>query len=229
MAISSILSGDQELSLPLIEADDDSLEPIWLKKWWRITHFLGFFIGGTTFIFGTLCYYFPKWTDGAFDAAFLYTLGSVGFLYVDLLEFFTFTDNGWMRANIAISAVGSTCYVIGSVGFFPTIFNTSMTCGLIGFIVGSAFISASQTWKILRLRREEGSMFNSVGTATQVGVEGGAMIGGYCFLVGTAMFASGKPLEGARFETILAIWLVGSIGFTIGSIFLWYRHFVMGV
>ena len=72
-------------------------------------------------------------------------------------------------------------------------------------------------------------MFNSVGTATQVGVEGGAMIGGYCFLVGTVMFASGKPLEGAWFETILAIWLVGSIGFTIGSIFLWYRHFVMGV
>ena len=89
--ISSIISGDQELSLPLIKADDavKAVEPLWLKKWWRVTHFLGFFIGGMTFIFGTLCYYFPKWTDGAFDAAFLYTLGSVGFLYVDLLEFFT--------------------------------------------------------------------------------------------------------------------------------------------
>jgi hypothetical protein len=225
--ISSIISDDQELSLPLIKADDavKAVEPLWLKKWWRVTHFLGFFIGGMTFIFGTLCYYFPKWTDGAFDAAFLYTLGSVGFLYVDLLEFFTFTDDGWMRANIAMSAVGSTFYVIGSVGFFPAIFNASMTCGLVGFIVGSACIGASQTWKILRLSREEGG----INTSTQVGVEGGAMIGGYSFLVGTAMFASGKPLEGAWFEAILAIWLVGSFGFTIGSIFVWYRHFMMGV
>ena len=72
-------------------------------------------------------------------------------------------------------------------------------------------------------------MFVSVGTATQVGVEGGAMIGGYCFLVGTAMFASGKPLEGAWFEAILAIWVVGSVAFAIGSLVLGFRHFVMGV
>jgi hypothetical protein len=53
----AISSGDQELSLPLINANDaaKAIEPLWLKKWWRITHFLGFFIGGTTFIFGTLC------------------------------------------------------------------------------------------------------------------------------------------------------------------------------
>ena len=222
---------DQEMSLPLIKADDaaKAVEPLWLKKWWRVSHFLGFFIGGTTFIFGTLCYYFPTWTEGAFDASFLYTLGSVGFLYVDLLELFTFTDDGWIRANIVMSTVGSTFYVIGSVGFFPAIFNASMTCGLLGFIFGSACIGASQTWKLRRLSREEGGMFGSVGTATQVGIEGGAMIGGYCVLVGTTMFASGKPLEGAWFEAILAIWVVGSVAFTIGSLFVGFRHFVMGV
>lgn len=48
------------------------------------------------------------------------------------------------------------------------------------------------------------------------------MIGGYSFLVDTAMFASGKPLEGARFDAILAIWLVDhsdlrSVPFSYGT------------
>ena len=221
----------QELSVPLNKLGSPAKagEPLWLKKWWRVTHFLGFFTGGATFIFGTLCYYFPAWTEGALDAGILYTLGSLGFLYVDFLEFFTFTDNFWVRANISMSIIGSTFYVIGSVGFIPMIFNTSMTCGLLGFIFGSACIGASQTWKLLRLSREDGGLFGSVDTATQVGVEGGAMIGGFCFLIGTSMFASGQPVEGTWFQAILAIWEAGSVAFTVGSLFLGYRHFVMGV
>lgn len=84
-------------------------------------------------------------------AGILYTLGSVGFLYVDILEFFTFTDDNWISANIVMSAIGSTFYVIGSVGFLPVFFEVSMTTGLLGFIVGSALIGLSQTWKVLRL------------------------------------------------------------------------------
>ena len=116
-----------------------------------MTHFLAFFVGGTTFIAGTACYYYPDWSEGGLAAGVLYTVrgwawhglsllimamldpltrfrvllngscwcfwhfavvaaqvGSLGFLYVDVLEFFTFTDDAWLRANIAMSAVGST-------------------------------------------------------------------------------------------------------------------------
>jgi hypothetical protein len=159
----------------------------------------------------------------------LYTLGSCGFLYVDVLEFFTFTDDFWLRCNITMSATGSTFYVIGSIGFLPMFFKESAACGEFGFIAGSAFIGVSQAWKVLRLSY---GTCGSKDTLTAIGVEAGAMIGAYCFLVGTLMFAHG-PLEGPFYQLILTIWVWGSCAFTTGSLFLAYRvdnrHFVMGV
>ena len=40
-----------------VPSEDDSrsdadAKPIWLETWWTVTHFLGFFIGGTTFVAG---------------------------------------------------------------------------------------------------------------------------------------------------------------------------------
>jgi len=204
--------------------------PLELQSWWMRTHFLGFFCGGTTFILGTLCYFYPEWEEGGLYADMLYTLGSCGFLYVDVLEFFTFTDDFLLRCNITMSATGSTFYVIGSVGFLPVFFNESATCGELGFIAGSAFIGVSQSWKVLRLSRSSlrGGPCASKDTLTAIGVEAGAMIGAFCFLLGTIMFAHG-PVEGAFYQLILTIWVWGSCAFTMGSFFLGYRHFLMGV
>ena len=55
---------------------------------------------------GTGCYFFPDWAAGGSAAAWLYIVGSVGFLYVDVLEFITFTEDPWLRFNISISATG---------------------------------------------------------------------------------------------------------------------------
>ena len=55
---------------------------------------------------GTACYFYPNWESGGLYAGILYTLGSCGFLYVDILEFFTFTEEGWLRINIFLSATG---------------------------------------------------------------------------------------------------------------------------
>ena len=46
------------------------------------------------------------------SAGWLYTLGSCGFLYVDVLEYFTFTEPElvWLRRNISLSAMGSFWY-----------------------------------------------------------------------------------------------------------------------
>ena len=51
------------------------------QTWWRVTHSLSFFLGGSTFIMGTMCYFYPDWKEGGEYAGWLYTLGSCGFLY----------------------------------------------------------------------------------------------------------------------------------------------------
>ena len=91
---------------------------------------------GTTFIAGTVLYFYPDVSDGDLWSAWLYTVGSFGFLGVDCLEFVTFTADRWLRANIALSATGSLCYVIGSVGFFPRIYAATDRVGVWGFILG---------------------------------------------------------------------------------------------
>lgn len=65
----------------------------------RVTH-------AAWIVLGTVCYYFPDWAEGALAAGVLYTLGSCGFLCVDVLEFFTFDEDPWLRVNISMSATG---------------------------------------------------------------------------------------------------------------------------
>lgn len=74
-----------------------------------------------TFLFGTGLYYYPDFSlfgllDQGTVSAWLYVIGSSGFLYVDVLEFFTFTQDSQLRCNISLSATGSLLYLIGSAG-----------------------------------------------------------------------------------------------------------------
>jgi len=112
MDVRQLIESVRDQQVPLLDSGEATAVPLWLQTWWIVTHFLGFFTGGTTFIAGTLCYYYPDWHAGALVAGVLYTVGSFGFLYVDVLEFFTFTEDAWLRTNIAMSAFGSTWYVI---------------------------------------------------------------------------------------------------------------------
>ena len=95
-------------SAPLIKST-----PAWEDQtWWRVTHAGAFILGGVTFWIGTWLYYDPADSLGDLDqaqiSAWLYIIGSIGFLYVDVEEFFTFTDEYWLRVNIACSVTGST-------------------------------------------------------------------------------------------------------------------------
>eukprot|EP00386_Alphamonas_edax_P013123 GDKI01040646.1.p2 GENE.GDKI01040646.1~~GDKI01040646.1.p2 ORF type:complete len:240 (-),score=76.63 GDKI01040646.1:321-1040(-) len=201
---------------------------------WRFAHVLGFLTGGTTFIAGTVCLFYPGWD---FVSAFLYTLGSCGFLFVDVQEFFTF-EGLELRTNIALSAIGSTFYVIGSVGFFPAIFAWDMRMGVWGFILGSFFIGVSQLWKTHRIGATESTdhvfhlstLLFVKDAFTAAGVEFGACCGAWCFFFGTIMFNLG-PLEGPNsvLNEVLWVWVAGSCFFTVGGLFLGYRHFVMDV
>ena len=163
--------------------------------WWKATHACAFFIGGSTFIIGTACYFYPAWEVGGLVAGILYTVGSLGFLCVDVLEYFTYTDEPWLRTNISCSAIGSFLYVIGSIGYIPAVYNITALIGEYGFISGSFVIGCSQCWKVCRLSQDEGGPCGTLGTMTAIGVEAGAGVGAWCFLVGTIMYVPG-PLVG---------------------------------
>lgn len=215
----------------LLSPDDSSadLRPVELRPWWQIIHSLSFATGGTTFIAGTTVLFYPLWAPTAVASAVLYTVGSCGFLAVDVQEFFTYTTDPLLRVNISLSATGSLLYVLGSVGFFPRVFAASPVIGLGGFIGGSAFIGVSQLWKTHRYLTTQG--MSSSERVTAIGVELNAGIGAWCFFVGTVAFASAPRAapSGSELEAVLAIWLVGSVFFTLGSVFLAYRHVVMRV
>jgi hypothetical protein len=201
--------------------------PIELKPWWQALHALCFTTGGGTFIAGTACLYFPSWPSSALVSALLYIIGSIGFLGVDIQEFFTYTEDKVLRINIAMSASGSMFYVIGSFGFIPAILRAAPYVGSLGFIVGSFLISVSQLWKTCRYVATPG--MNTMERVTAIGVELGAGIGAFFFLVGTIMLAAQPAATGAFFHAILNLWMLGSVFFTLGAGFLSFRHAAMHI
>lgn len=65
---------------------------------------------------------------------------------------------------------------------------------------------------------------SSADVFTAAGIEVGAFIGSWSFFVGSAMFdKSVAPLQ--WYDDILSLWMAGSIGFTMGALFMAYRHF----
>lgn len=208
---------------------------------WRTLHGSCFLLGGTTFIAGSVLYFYPAMENALLWSGLLYILGSLGFLAVDLLEFFTYTDNSnLLRTNISLSAVGSTFYVIGSIGFLPSVAEANKIIGPWGFIIGSAVIATSQSWKVIRIIRDDRADSGRPGSAghgrrwkplrscakTAIGVEADAGLGALMFLIGTIMYVARTP-EGGYLTAIIWIWVLGSVFFTVGAFFLNYRHFVM--
>jgi hypothetical protein len=188
---------------------------------WRSLHVCFFFTGGFTFIMGTLAL-FPSSTPLlATSAAALYTLGSCTFFGVDAMEFLVYTACP-LRFNILLSAVGSLCYIAGSIGFFPAVAASTALVGNLGFFIGSALIFVSQCWKLLRIFLT-GRVCLEDGSA--VGVEAGAALGALFFLIGTYL----TWLTSASYALVLFLWLAGSFFFTLGSLFLAFRHFVLKI
>jgi hypothetical protein len=236
---------------PLLGHHQSDKIPIWDREGWRLLHYFGFCLGGFTFLIGTLLYYptiyyTAKGNDStvltlSIVTAWLYTIGSAGFLFVDVQEFFTFTDDTILRINISCSMVGSLFYLIGSAGFLPEIYSWTPLIGIIGFLAGSLLIGCSQAWKLVRILStpDEEGVPHDVATTRRLNaacVEGGAMVGGFSFLVGTSYFWKG-PIEGdsecfvtcSNYEFVLVLWMLGSVSFLFGGMSLAYRHIVLKI
>ena len=238
-AISAMASAERLLAAsvppedaPAEAAEEGAPPPLTGRTWWRAAHAGGFLLGGLTFILGTAALY----PVCAFDAcpgasAALYVVGSLGFLSVDLLETAAYVRAPCaLRLNIGCSAAGSALYVAGSTGFLPAVAASSASAlGLAGFLAGSALIAASQTWKVARLLRGlagSGGGGSRADAATAICVEAGAGLGALLFLVGSALDAPAAAAVAGP-GVVLALWMAGSVSFSIGAAFLLARHYAL--
>jgi hypothetical protein len=215
---------------------------------WRTAHAAFFLVGGLAFVLGTAYLYVPNYALSSVLSGWLYVVGSLGFLAVDVLEFFTFID---IRTNIALSICGSTLYVIGSIGFVPVVYAVSPLFGIWGFIAGSLFIAVSECWKMYRigcLAPEKQPLLSAVGDGsihantpqfacrnfwrdanqwTAFGTECFAFLGAFFFLVGTLLFQQLTDSTGPAYTWVVHLWEIGSCAFTVGAAHLTYRHTVL--
>ena len=152
--------------------------PIPLSLSWRIVHALLYNTGGITFLLGSLCY-FPSMTNYELGG-WLFTIGAIGFLIADLLEWYTnnrvgFFDSPLLRAEFEQKMgiymepkdtfLGSYQRLENGMNFFYSAIGSflylvgsvcfipetdSIVLGTELFIVGSFVIFTSQSWKIYR-------------------------------------------------------------------------------
>ena len=205
------LLGARDADAPRVEPAD--------RVAWRALHAASFLLGGSTFIAGTALLLSPT-RLAATLSALLYTIGSVGFVAVDIQEFFTFTSPLNLRANIALSALGSTFYIAGSVAYFPQLAGGA-AAGTLLFIAGSAIIATSEVLKIARLAC---ATPRAPRVASAIGVEAGACAGAALFLAGSLGIGAGWAGT-----SVIGAWLGGSAAFTVGGLFLAFRHFAQGL
>ena len=231
------------------------LQPLSLQ--WRINHTIAYLIGGFTFVAGS-CYYLPGMENFVYGA-WLFTIGSAAFLYADISEWWKNNRVGCMfdddyralfegqvgcymapqetvlgvfqRAenglNFAFSAFGSFLYLVGSILFIPSL-NTT-TIGTEVFIIGSAVIFASQSWKVYRAGCiDESNPYNKIfvfdnlmNDTPAFGVDLNAGLGGLAYFIGSILFL---PSMGEYEQA--AYWFVfGGSLFALSGLFLCFRYF----
>jgi hypothetical protein len=78
---------------PLLGRVSVNKRQVFETVWWRFIHAFAFVLGGAMFTAGSALLLKPSLSMVDADAVGLtYTIGSLGFLTVDVLEFFTFTS-----------------------------------------------------------------------------------------------------------------------------------------
>mmetsp|Transcript_61564 Transcript_61564/g.165407 ORF Transcript_61564/g.165407 Transcript_61564/m.165407 type:complete len:225 (+) Transcript_61564:41-715(+) len=192
---------------------------------WMFCQWFGVFVGGITFVAGSIFLFFPHAPNGGDWSAFLYTIGSLALLSVDLMEVFTFT-NFWIRANSICSMLGSTLYLVGSIGFFTASRRLNIIPSAWCFIIGSVFAGGSQAWKTYRVSKGRTGRFHLASLFVEGFTELLSGAGVWCFFLGAVMYLVG-PHRGAWYLDISVFWTGGSCFFLAGSFVLGFRLFAI--
>lgn len=209
-----------------------------LKLWWRILHCTAYVFGGVTFLIGSICY-LPS-TSNYILGGWLFTWGSLAFLFADLFEWYTNNRVGCCNygidlkiieeyelinkskiddvdgKNFFLSAIGSFLYLIGSILFIPSL--NAMTLGTQIFIIGSTVIAISQAWKLSRYPDYTTDL-------PAIHVDSGAGIGGFFYLIGSIFFL--PSLTGTNIGGLAApLFVCGGACFFWSGLGIVYRYFI---
>lgn len=123
------------------------------SKTWKLWHSFNYFMGGCTFLVGSVILFpfFQSYLDTDNVSSYLFSIGSFTFLIADIAEWMHFVRKDCIYCssvlNYFISVISSTLYLIGSILFIPRF--DSVPLGELLFDIGSCLIVVSQTWKLL--------------------------------------------------------------------------------
>ena len=230
--------------------------PVPLSFAWRVTHFIPYLIGGSTFFIGSLCYF----TTGTVLAGnyelggWLFTIGSVGFLFADIFEWNTNNrigcwDNSderkeWEQLNAGFASNGKKS-ALRSLG--PAwvraengINFAQSALGSLLYLIGSVLFIPELDAIVL------GTYIFIVGSAViftsqawklyryesysddvpAVNVDAWAGIGGVAYCVGSVKFLPAYDLNDAATNTAAAWFTLGGLSFFLSGLFIYYRYFV---
>lgn len=225
--------------------------PVALSFAWRITHFIPYIIGGTTFLVGSLCYFTEGELAGEFQlGGWLFTIGSVGFLFADIFEWYQNNRVGcidsseerqdWERvygesgskARSLFALLGLPARPENAVNFsYSALGSLFYLLGSICFIpqldailLGTEiFIVGSViifTSQSWKLYRYES--FSTDWPATQVDFWAG--IGGLAYCIGSIQFLPAYDHTDADTNNAALWFTTGGTAFTLSGIAIFYRY-----
>ncbi|CAF3503180.1 unnamed protein product [Rotaria socialis] len=133
--------------------------------------------------------------------------------------------------NFFMSVCGSALYLAGSILFIP-VFRNELVSGEWLFIVGSAFIHVSQTWKVYRsactnIHDRHDRRFrlsNLLKDIPAFGADGFAGIGGVFYFIGTILFLPAFNKTNMDAVRVAVLFVCGGTSFTLSALFLQYRY-----
>lgn len=161
---------------------------------WKMWHGFNYFLGGCGFLLGSIVL-FPfveMHIDTAQASAWLFIIGSFGFLLGDLAVCLHYTRPGCpemqLSLNSFLSLFSSLLYSIGSVYLIPGL--DLAWLGALFFVTGSGLVVVSQGWKLYRLLWLDNRPIWDIIGEDESGfcVEAFFALGGLLYFIGTFVF-----------------------------------------
>lgn len=222
---------------------------------WRIIHAIPYLIGGTTFLFGSLCYFTGGNTlAGDYEAGgWLFTIGSVGFLFADIFEWNKNNRVGcldskqerveWEHLNSGYLSRKSLLGLCGLTGLQRAENGINFAYSALGsllYLIGSIMFIPSLdslalgTWifiigSAIIFTSQMWKLYRYESFADDVpgvNVDLWAGLGGLAYAVGSVQFL--PEYDTSDFATnVAATWFtLGGAAFTLSGLFIVYRYFI---
>ncbi|KAJ1393387.1 hypothetical protein B484DRAFT_459319 [Ochromonadaceae sp. CCMP2298] len=253
--------GVPDQKAPLVSSGEALSYPYILPIWWRVTYIVLYFGGAVIMIAGS--YQYVPGRENLLVGGIIFTVGSFGYVVVDLMEWWTNARVGcfhysryeesfelqygstfaprdeiasrFYRAESGLIAfhafLGSLLYQIGSIMFIPELGLTYLGTWL--FIIGSAWLTLSQVWRIHKDgRKNRGNLIdktfrwsNMVMHPLSFAIHIFCLLATVAYFVGSIYFLPYFDKNVQRGYEAAVYFIVGSCMDTIAALLIFYRFF----